>query len=71
MVVDAGPKLYFLNLDDFLVFAGLGGLLLLGEAKTPVIKNFADGGVELGAISTRSSPAASAMPSASGNWMTP
>ena len=43
VLVNARTQLDFLDLDDLLLLARLGGLLLLGEAKAPVVEDFADG----------------------------
>ena len=48
MVVDAGAQLDFLDLDDLLLLAGLGGLLLLVEAEFAVIEDLADRRIGVG-----------------------
>ncbi len=42
VVVDAGTELDLLDLDDLLLLAGLGGLLLLVEVELAVIEDLAD-----------------------------
>ncbi len=48
MVVNAGTQLDFLDLDDLLLLAGLGGLFLLVETEFSVIENFADRRIGVG-----------------------
>ncbi len=42
MLVDGGAQLQFLEIDRFLLLAGLVGLFLLLVFKLPVIENFGD-----------------------------
>ena len=42
MVVDTGPQLNLLDLDNLLALTGFGGLLLFEKAEFSVVEDFAD-----------------------------
>ena len=57
VIVDHRPQLDLLDLDDLLLLASFGRLLLRLVFVFAVIEDFGDRWDEFGAISTRSSPA--------------